>query len=235
MGAIKYDVYLFDIDGVLNEPQKPVPLCMQTRLQSIARHRPVYFVTGNTYTKAVDLINGHIAMYSGIFCNNADELRSMRGKLIWEDKDTDPLPEMQAFLNVNLYEKSNNSFEWRTPRMVNVSKIGRFASQKTRDMHDASWRSEYISRIKKAFPLVEAVAGGAVSVDIYSKGADKSRACRYINSGGKTFAFIGDKTDEGGNDFCVKRYCDEHKENLCLTSSGVEHTMYLLDKIIGEI
>lgn len=229
-------VILLDIDGTLNEAQQPISEEMHKKLQSLARQRQVYFVTGNNYIKSVDIINGHQAMYGGVFCNNADELRSMRGKLIWQDTETAPLPthlenQLMAML-VSLGGHYCNRVEWRSPRMVNFCEIGRFAPLRARHDHDASWREAAAQLLRDKFPDIEVCIGGAVSIDVHSKGADKSRACKYFNERGKKIVYIGDKMDVHGNDYSVKKYCDEHNENICLKTDGVSNTLELLDGIL---
>ena len=233
-------VFLFDIDGTLNNSQDPITDEMQRYLQRLSRHFQVYFVTGNGYVKTVDILNGPMAHFSGVFINNADEMRTMRGKLMWHDTESTPLPvrieeTLRCLLGVKGVEHHGNRIEWRNPRMLNFSHIGRFASDDMRKAHDASWRHETIDFLKIGYPDVEVVAGGSISLDIYSRGADKSRACKYINGIGKNFIFIGDKTDEGGNDYPVKTYCDANKQNLCLKSFGTTHTMELIDAVMGRV
>lgn len=234
------EVILLDIDGVINEPQQRITSCMQQKLHHLARHREVYFLTGNTYTKSIDILDGPISMYSGIFCLNADELRTMRGKLVWQDEETPSLPvkiedSLRCLLSVKDNVHSGNRIEWRNPRMLNFSHIGRFASQDMRRAHDASWREETIEFLKIGYPMVEAVAGGSISIDIYSRGADKARACKYINAKGKNFIFIGDKTEPGGNDYPVKTYCESNNKNICLQSLGPNHTMEMIDVVLGRV
>lgn len=214
-------VLLLDIDGVLTENQQPISDKVRSILGCI--QMPVYFVTGNNFTKSIDILGWH--SFSGIFCNNGDELRDRYGYLEWVDNFTKPLPKL------NLENHTNNCIEWRSPRMVNYSKIGRYATPEERLDHDASWRDEFIAGILAAHKDIEAVKGGSVSVDIYSKGADKSRAAKYINGCNRKFIFIGDKTNPGGNDYPIVEYCSTHKENIALTTTGVHNTIELIEKI----
>ncbi len=236
----KNKVFLLDIDGTLNNSQECLSDEMRRQLQRLTRYFQVYFVTGNPYTKTVDIIDGSIAHFSGVFCNNADELRTMRGKIMWSDTETAPLPvriedTLRHLLGIKGSDHLGNRIEWRNPRMLNFSHIGRFASHDMRKAHDASWRHETIDFLKIGYPGVEAVAGGSISLDIYATGADKSRACEYINKQGKEFIFIGDKTSCGGNDYPVKEYCETKTKNICIQSNGPEHTMKMIDKILGRI
>lgn len=222
--------FLFDIDGVLNEPQQPVGAEMRRRLEQLAFHHHVYFVTGNGFTKSIDMLGLDFRApgFKGIFCNNADELRSVTGRLLWRDEVTPPLPQIQGHLDSwSESDDRNNSIEWRSPRFVNFSQIGRFATKEQRQSHDASWRNEFIAEIKHWFG-VEAVIGGQVSVDIYSKGADKSRAGRWLVDLGYKFVFIGDKTAPGGNDYPLFTFC-QTTLNIGLTTTGPAHTMELIE------
>lgn len=225
---------LLDIDGTLNEPQQPISAEMHGMLQRLARHHQIYFVTGNTYTKTVDLLAGHIKEFAGVFCSNADELRTMRGKLMWRDTETPELPDGLERCIRTIYDCSaKNCIEWRNPRFLNFSKIGRYATQEQRLAHDASWRADACGYLKFRFPEVETAIGGSVSVDVYSAGADKARAAKYINSLGRKFIFVGDKTDISGNDYPVKKYCDEHSENICCPVNGVSDTIKILEGLLG--
>lgn len=225
---------LLDIDGTLNEAQQPIKEDMRHRLLSLTRRYNVYFVTGNSYVKTIDIIGSPIRDFSGVFCSNADELRTMRGKLMWRDTETPELPDGLERCIRTIYDCSaKNCIEWRNPRFLNFSKIGRFATQEQRLAHDASWRTDAVGYLKFRFPEIETAIGGSVSVDVYSSGADKSRACKYINAQGKKFIFIGDKTDIGGNDHCVKKYCEANSENICCTSNGTLTTIKLLNGFLG--
>lgn len=221
--------YLFDIDGVLCEPQQPCAPDIIEKLLSLSKeHNHIYLVTGNSFTKSVDLIG---MPFFPVFCNNADELRGATGHLAWQDTETPPLPDMGWHLCDWSYAVScdqNNTIEWRSPRFVNFSPTGRYASVEQRNAALLDWRPQFISATKKKFD-VECVIGGQVSVDIYSKGADKSRAGKWLNDNGYTFTFFGDKTAPGGNDYPLAQYCEAHPENKCLTSTGPKHTLELID------
>lgn len=230
-------VFLFDIDGVLCKSQEKISGQMHSKLSQVARQHQVYFVTGNAYTKSVDLINGPIKDFCGVFCNSADELRTMRGKLVWQDAETQPIPpELEHTLYDMLtrrgYKHFGNRIEWRNPRSINFSVIGRNASMEERAVHDPSWRPEAAEFIESIYPNLEVSIGGSISLDICTRGANKSRACKYITGQGKNFIFFGDKTDIGGNDFPVKKFCEEYDKNLCLTMFGPEHTMNTLDSLL---
>ncbi len=213
------EVLLLDIDGVVCEPQQVISQEMMEAIN--ATKRDVCFVTGNTYTRAVDLCRN-----TKIFCNNADELR-YNGRLVWIDQLTAPLPP----LDITEIHANNDAFEWRGPRFVNLCPVGRFATKQERDECDKTWREPFIEKMRAKYPDIECVIGGQVSVDIYSKGADKSRAGKWLNDNGMTFTFIGDKTEPGGNDYPLVQYCKDHPENRYFTSTGPAKTLRILERL----
>ena len=230
--------FLFDIDGVLCDPQQPISAAMKTAVNSIARTSMVYFVTGNSMTKSIDLLSGVVR--DGLFCNSADELRSHSGNLLWTEAGIPPLPPRIENTLQMLCGNDNNHFgnriEWRSPRMINFSKCGRFANAEQRASADISWREDAVNLINLMYPEASAVIGGAVSIDIYSKGADKSRAALYVNKFlNKEFVFIGDKTFSGGNDYPIVEYCVNNPANIALTTFGADYTLMLIDKILKRM
>lgn len=100
--------------------------------------------------------------------------------------------------------------------MVNISPIGRNASQAERDAFsaydkEAGVRKTMVEAIRKEFAdfgLTYSI-GGQISFDVFPKGWDKTFCLNHIEKeskleGGveyKTIHFFGDKTSEGGNDF----------------------------------
>lgn len=208
-------------------------------INRLAARRLVYIVSGNNYTKCLDLLSG--AKVDGYFCNNADELRDKAGRLIWSDTS---LPNLPVVLEKDLHYRLNdelkhgrkigaNCIDWRSPRFLNFSLIGRYADAELRSSHDASWRDGFIETLGLFHPGVEIVKGGKVSIDIYTKGADKGRAALYSNAVlNRPFVFFGDRTMPGGNDFPVAEYCKNNPQNICLTVDSPEHTFELLDKFL---
>lgn len=231
-------VFMFDIDGTVCEPQQRISTEMMKQLNRLSSRAKVYFVTGNAFTKSIDMIDG--VKFDGIFCNSADELRTSSGRLLAEETDIAPLAHIQHHLQEFFRDKYqlNNAIEWRSPRMVNVSVIGRFAGAELRRLHCAAWREDFIREYGDYLDLIGATCtiGGSVSVDIYSKGADKSRAGKYVNGVlDRKFIFVGDKTAPNGNDFPLVEYCSAHPENISLTTDGTAHTLQMIDKFLSLI
>jgi hydroxymethylpyrimidine pyrophosphatase-like HAD family hydrolase len=214
-------VLLLDIDGVVCLPQEPITEQMSNALKRF----DVYYCTGNTYTKAVDLVGG-----GKIFACNGHELRDL-GKKIWQAKE-DLLPiGIERYLIDFMYDYRSygNSIEWRTPAFINFSTIGRYAPWEVRKSHVPKWQDKVKRDLERNWDV--SVSKGAVSVDIYSYGADKSRAAKWLNDNGMKFIFIGDKTAPGGNDYPVVEYCKRHEQNTALTSTGPKNTLEILKSL----
>lgn len=222
-------VFLLDIDGVLCHAQQPVSVQMQ---RAVERLGVVYLVTGNTFIKAKDLI-GDMRVH-GIFCNSADELRTINGTLLWQDKDLPLLPSKieDALLCDLRAVHFGNRIEWRGQRCLNFSHIGRNATLCQRENHDPSWREDTAHWLRTIYDM-EVTLGGKISIDVAVKGANKSRAGAYTNSAGKWFVFIGDKTSQGGNDYPLVEYARGAGKNISLTTYGPEYTLELIEGVLA--
>jgi phosphomannomutase len=103
--------------------------------------------------------------------------------------------------------------------MVNVSPVGRNASQKERDAFE-KWdkengcRKKMIEALRNEFPDIGLTfsIGGQISFDVFPHGWDKTYCLQHIEAEAdpskglsgieyKTIHFFGDKTSEGGNDY----------------------------------
>lgn len=232
--------YLFDIDGVLTTHQRIITQDMTRLIEEFQKYirekyqSTLYFVTGNDFVKSKDIL-GELKDYK-IFCNNADELRDHQGYIIWREPHIPPLTwhvedHLITLLRSYKGKRYGQHIVWRTPRFINFSLIGRMCPAKAREKYDKQKSLDRIAKtLENTFRNIKAVRGGQISIDIYSAGADKSRAGDYLNQVEGAFTFIGDKTQEGGNDYPLAQYCkysDAH-DATCITTSGPSETMDLI-------
>lgn len=102
--------------------------------------------------------------------------------------------------------------------MINVSPVGRNASQDERNAYEKydlehNIRRDFVAALKKEFPdygLTYSI-GGQISFDVFPTGWDKTYALQHVEAEGKrtdgeaieykTIHFFGDKTYKGGNDY----------------------------------
>lgn len=90
--------------------------------------------------------------------------------------------------------------------MINFCVCGRESNLEQREKYfewdnEHKQRNHFARRIKQAFPEIEAVIGGKVSLDIYPKGKDKSQVLKFlIQKYHEPINFFGDHCYDGGND-----------------------------------
>lgn len=205
-------VYLFDVDGTLTPPMKPMRLEITMRFLDWMKGKPVYIVAGSSKSGVYKQIPASIlSRVKGVFCSSANELWD-QDKLIYKN-DWRPTSEFLSYLS-DLYKSSHftpkgkNFIEKRTG-MVNFSIVGRKAHDELRDIYH-KWDKKNMERekmaqtIMKDFPELDACIGGQISIDIYPKGNDKSQASKWVAKNlKKEMAFFGDKCREGGNDYSI--------------------------------
>ena len=134
--------------------------------------------------------------------------------------------------------------EFRTG-MINVSPVGRNASQKERDEFEkwdkeSGCRKKLVETLRKEFPdlgLTYSI-GGQISFDVFPQGWDKTYCLQHIEAEAdtskglsgisyKTIHFFGDKCFEGGNDHEI--YTDSRTTGHAV--KGPEDTMRVLKEI----
>lgn len=231
-------IILFDIDGVLTENRQKISKGVKSYLTQLSYKHEIKFVTGNNFVQSKDIL-GDLPFSYDIFCNNADELRYKNGEYLWSEDSIDPLPvSLDQFLmhiqNDWAGLRFGNHIEWRTPRFLNYCPIGRHCPQEERERFNGDSIQGVYECVKRSFPHIEVVRGGQISIDIFSKGADKSRAVAKMKEWHNADCiYIGDKTSPGGNDYPVVEYCED-KESFVLTSTGPQNTVEIIKEILGE-
>lgn len=127
--------------------------------------------------------------------------------------------------------------------MINISPVGRNASQAERATYEAfdkknNIRTTFVSALKEKFPdfgLTYSI-GGQISFDVFPTGWDKTYCLRHVEeeekrSGTKfeTIHFFGDKAYQGGNDWEIY----EDKRTVGHKVESPEDTMKQLKELFG--
>ena len=128
--------------------------------------------------------------------------------------------------------------------MINVSPVGRNATQEERDAYqkydlEHKIRETMVEALRKEFPdmgLTYSI-GGQISFDVFPNGWDKTYCLRHVEaeakrSGGEgveytTIHFFGDKTYKGGNDWEIY----EDKRTVGHAVKNPEDTMRILKEL----
>ena len=207
---------LFDVDGTLTVPMKPIDPEFRDFLQLLRKDYLIGVVGGSNIEKITYQLGENVLNeYDYVFPENG-LIAYKDGKLIGKTNiydviDKDKLSIFLEFVqeyidNINLPVKRSKHIEVRTG-MINISPIGRDCTYEERiefneydKIHNI--RKNMISVLNEKFPDLNLihVIGGMISFDSYPKGWDKTFCLNYIKDVNVIY-FFGDKTEYGGNDY----------------------------------
>lgn len=208
-------VVLFDVDGTLTYPMKPIESDVIKSLQDLkSKGYNLSVVGGSDYKKISEQLGETIYLFDNICSENGlvthtkNEIVSLSliqtlGETAFQDLINTILSELSR---ITIPIKRDRFIEVRKA-CINVSPIGRSCSYEERiqfnhyDMiHKIRHRLiENLTPILKKYNLKAAI-GGMISIDIYPVGWDKTYSLNFFHNEEKIH-FFGDKTDPGGNDY----------------------------------
>lgn len=247
-------VFIFDVDGTLTPSRQQISGSFEKFFVEWGYQNLFYLVTGSDLPKTQEQMKGLDGMASGIF--------SCCGNEYWEP-DPAVHPRHATNVYTNVYEPSSDLLNYLKHQleiapylarcgnhienrgsMLNFSVIGRDCTQTQRDSYfkydqKEGERIRIAKEIRKKWPELDAVIGGQISIDIYPKGKDKSQILEWIQKEMdalpvEQFIFIGDKTEEDGNDYPLAQLMDKTEKCLYHTTSGPEETLEILKSYESE-
>jgi len=235
-------IYIFDIDGTLTPSRNVIDPAFKTYFQHFIKYNKVWLVTGSDRDKTTEQIGFDIwGSVDRVYQCCGNQLW-INGELVRETEWTSP-EYLDDLLNL-LLEKSiyphryGNHIEKRIG-MVNFSVVGRNCTQVQRNAYfkwdnENQERKQFTEEITTRYPWLDATIGGEISIDIYSKGADKGQILSDLN--GERFSFFGDNLFPGGNDYAIKKTClDKNlKGNVFYPVKSWKDTKNLLYSIMTE-
>lgn len=240
-------IVLFDMDGTLTEPRKIVQADMLEAMRKLMQYATVGIVSGSDYdyiSQQMELKkNGleGILMYP---CNGTK--RYLGGKLTdsVDMKEEIGNEKFYALMDLLLdsqlfYIDSANKNNFKTPltglhfqnrgSMINWCPIGRGADNDERKLFQdydqrTSWRDRALGVLsdeikEKGIQGVTVVKGGSTSFDIYPDGWDKRYVKRFHK--GSDLYFVGDRCEEGGNDYELYADLKKYKDNASFERSQI--------------
>jgi phosphomannomutase len=133
------------------------------------------------------------------------------------------------------YEKTGNHYEERVG-MLNFSIVGRNAECEQRltySDYDLEYqeRAKIVEGLKEKYPSLDFVIGGAVSIDIFKTGHDKSQVIeRYFDEAieHNKIVFVGDRIPFPGNDYALAVALQQHTNGTAIEVKTWEDTSKLL-------
>tara|TARA_R110002020_G_scaffold22354_1_gene75241 strand:- start:189 stop:947 length:759 start_codon:yes stop_codon:yes gene_type:complete len=226
------NIYLFDVDGTLTVAKQKIDPAFQKQFLNWMVDKEVYIVSGGTFERilsqvGMDIINktaGIFACMGNAFLQRS-ELVNKTGfnewELIYENKFTSPKNLTRRLDSIVIKSefpiKTGRHYEERVG-MVNFSIVGRNASQEQRSQYEV-WdaekeeRKEIVSKLKEKYKSLDFVIGGAVSIDIFNKGNDKSQIIETHFKEAlehNQIHFVGDRIPFPGNDYPLAQRLKEH-------------------------
>ena len=244
-------IYIFDVDGTLTPSRRKMTKEFKEFFEKWALKNTFYLVTGSDLPKLQEQMNGMEIHSSGIFtcCGNQfwesnPAVHPKHCDLIYENK-FEPPKDLIEYLKEQLekstyHHRAGNHIENRGS-MLNFSVVGRDCSLMERENY-FKWdnlnceRREISRTIGYRWPELDAVIGGQISIDIYSKGMDKSQILEHIENKEESFCpekyiFVGDRTMEGGNDYPLARVMSDKSFREFYQTDGWEQTQKILEKL----
>jgi len=244
------NIYLFDVDGTLTEAKSKIDSMFEKDFREWLVGKEAYVVSGGSFVRLIDQLGlAIIEMMSGIFPCMGNIFYQKRGQInergysewdtIYENKFVPP-KNLKRSLNSIVAKsefliKTGNHHEER-PGMMNFSIVGCNAD-KTQRKHYEDWdaenqeRKEIVQNLRKKYPKLDFVIGGAVSIDIYNKGADKSQIMeRYFKDTQEhsQIHFVGDRIPFPGNDHSLGQALRQHPNGAVYEVQSWRDTEQLL-------
>jgi len=202
--------YIFDVDGTLTEPRKQIDETFSTFFVEFCHTNNTYLVSGSDPDKTITQLGNNII-------REQQRIYSCSGNYVWNCFSDDV--NIIRMSQWNLPKSARNFLEKHTQWSKNPlngghyeQRIGVFnystlttnPTQEMRDEYSKNWadeRNDIVYLFNEKFPHLEAVVGGAVSIDIYPKGKDKGQITTDFNADEiENLHFFGDRIESNGND-----------------------------------
>ena len=244
------NIYLFDVDGTLTPAKSKIdPQFANTFIQWM-ENREVYIVSGGSFDRIIDQLGTDIVnKTAGVFAcmgnifyekfESADPGCFSEWNIIYENSFVAPggfYKKLNKIVEKSPYQtKTGRHYEERAG-MVNFSIVGRNADKQQRAEYaeydaERSERIEIVEKLKEKYPKIDFVIGGAVSIDIFNKGNDKSQVVeRYFKESleGNRIHFVGDRIAAPGNDHALATRLRAHSNGAAYEVESWQDTAKLL-------
>mgnify|MGYP003147522286 CR=1 FL=1 len=243
-------IYLFDVDGTLTPSKAEITPSFKNFFKSWMSKKEVYIISGGSFERIVGQLGSEITdQCAGIFGCMGNiflqrrELINPSGFDEWEIIYENTFKAPSGFYESLDEEVRNSAYPIKTGRhheervgMVNFSVVGRNANTTQRKAYaeyDAQnlERHAIVERLKEKYPKIDFVIGGAVSIDIFNIGNDKSQVIdRYFAESleHNRIVFVGDRIAFPGNDHALSTALRQHPNGEAHEVETWEDTAELL-------
>ncbi len=243
-------IYLFDVDGTLTPAKSKIDPFFADDFLKWMGDKEVYIVSGGSFLRIVeqlgrdilDKTSGVFACMGNIFYQQRDQINPSgmdEWEIIYENKFIAPknlTRSLKSYVAKSAYHtKTGNHYEVRTG-MMNFSIVGRNATDQQRKEYaeydaEHAERDRIVSKLRKKYSDMDFVIGGAVSIDIFNVGNDKSQVIeRYFQDAIDVtpIHFVGDRIPFPGNDYSLATALQQSKNGFAYEVETWEDTAELL-------
>ena len=243
-------IYLFDVDGTLTPPKTKINKNFSKQFNSWMKDREVYLVSGGNFVRIIDQLgmsiiektSGVFSCMGNIFYRHVEQINSSgfsEWEIVYENKFRAPrgiYKKLDTIVKKSEYhEKTGKHYEER-PGMLNFSIVGRNATEDQRQAYseydnETKEREKIIEKLKGVYSSLDFVVGGAVSIDIFKTGNDKSQIIdRYFEEAieHNEIIFVGDRVAFPGNDYALALALQQHKNGKAIEINSWRDTAELL-------
>jgi HAD superfamily hydrolase (TIGR01484 family) len=240
----------FDLDDTLAESKCQITDEMANALNALLQTRSVCIITGGNEKQIMEQVVSKIepdnyerlhlmptcgTTYIRLINNKWTELYS---KTLTEDQGQRAIKTLEgAARSLGLWEENPHGdiIEDRGSQ-VTFSALGQKAPVELKKAWDPTGKKKNLMRnyVAQLLPDLEVRSGGSTSIDVTMKGADKSYGIEaliyYTRRDRDGVLFIGDRLDEGGNDYPVIATGVE-----CISTNGPEDTLRIIDGLLQTV
>ncbi|TQV99425.1 hypothetical protein V2A60_004901 [Cordyceps javanica] len=254
---LKDTICLFDVDGTLTPARLDASPEILAILRALRQKCAIGFVGGSDLAKQEEQLGGPAgAPVTTLFdfCFSENGLTAFKlGQALpsnsfiqWIGEDR--YKELANFVlhyvaDLDIPVKRGTFIEFRNG-MINISPVGRNASNKERNEFEAydkeaKVREKFVAVLKEKFGHLGLTfsIGGQISFDVFPTGWDKTYCLKHLEDEAKKpngiaykhIHFFGDKTAKGGNDYEIY----EDPRTIGHSVKGPEDTMTILKEVFG--
>jgi phosphomannomutase len=243
-----FEIFLFDMDGTLAESKSPISESMKTCLEEVLSYKKIGIISGGNWEQFETQVVSHIDQkyYHNLIIlpTTGTQLYAYdMEKKVWVQQYNEALKKEERQYIIEQLDKAVRTagfeheeiygirFEDRNSQ-ITYSALGSRAPYEKKKSWDPNQekRKTIISllpdKIKETYTVT---IGGTTSIDITQKDIDKAYAVKKIHTlfhiPYENMMFFGDKLQEGGNDFPIKKVltsfievADEHETAKILSS-----------------
>ena len=248
--AVLEMIYLFDVDGTLTPAKSKIDREFAKQFLAWSKGRTVYIVSGGSFMRILNQVGRPILdQMSGVFACMGNAYYSKRTNRadgysewdkVYENKFT--IKKKQQFFDDLDWIVKDSPFHIKTGRhyeervgMLNFSIVGRNATMEQRKVYeeyDAKFREreKIVEKLSKKYKGIDFVIGGAVSIDIFNEGNDKSQVMSHLGSelNDRCVVFVGDRIPFPGNDHSLAAALHKHPNGHAIEVEDWRDTAKLL-------